>query len=197
MDACVACHREQAPAAVDCASCHTRIRADVPPADHLAGWEWEHGQRARHGDLDTFFRQESCSRCHQRDTCTECHRQVEPRDHTNFFRLRGHGLMASTDRQSCSTCHRQDMCVRCHENTQPASHRQGGFGSSRNGHCQSCHEPLGEQSCGVCHTSTPSHKLAPPKSPRHPAGLNCRQCHGSTARLPHVDNGSDCNQCHH
>jgi hypothetical protein len=26
--------------------------------------------------------------------------------------------------------------------------------------------------------------------------MNCRQCHGMTAPLPHVDKGDDCNACH-
>jgi hypothetical protein len=32
--------------------------------------------------------------------------------------------------------------------------------------------------------------------PGHTPGMNCRQCHGLTAPLPHADNGSECARCH-
>lgn len=195
MGTCVDCHRESEQASTDCATCHVRRRRDVPPKDHRQGWEWEHGKLARHGDLDTLL-SGRCSYCHQRDTCVECHRNVQPRSHTNFFRLRGHGLDASNDRSQCAVCHKPDMCVRCHESTRPDSHR-GPFASPQNTHCLECHLPLQDESCSVCHKQTPSHALAPPKSPRHPnTGLNCRQCHGTTAAMPHADNGTNCNLCH-
>lgn len=194
METCIACHEKRAPAHTNCATCHTKIRKDRAPDDHRGNWERIHGQEARFGDLDALL-SESCSRCHTRDTCMSCHRQVQPRDHTNHFRIRAHGLMASTDRQTCAACHQQNMCVRCHQSTTPASHR-GSFGSARNQHCVSCHAPLGADSCAVCHKGTPSHRLAPPKTPVHPPGANCRQCHDSPATLVHTDNGMDCNACH-
>jgi hypothetical protein len=64
-------------------------------------------------------------------------------------------------------------------------------------HCLTCHEQLSESACSVCHKGTPDHRLAAPKPANHTAGLNCRQCHGHGQPLPHVDNGTDCNSCHH
>lgn len=194
MASCVACHTEQPTAGTDCAACHRERRRDVAPPSHRREWSREHGVEARFGSLDTVLQGE-CAYCHQRDTCLECHRQREPRDHTQFFRIRGHGLQAANDRQACAACHQPDACVRCHAETRPLSHR-GSFGAPRDQHCTSCHLPLQGESCWVCHKSTPSHALATPRSARHVQGLNCRQCHGATASLPHADDGSDCTLCH-
>jgi hypothetical protein len=59
-----------------------------------------------------------------------------------------------------------------------------------------CHQPLGNESCAVCHKGTPSHALATPKPPGHNPAMNCRMCHGNGQPLPHFDNGDDCNSCH-
>jgi hypothetical protein len=42
----------------------------------------------------------------------------------------------------------------------------------------------------------PSHSTAAPQPPSHSPGMNCRQCHGISAPLPHVTKGEDCNICH-
>lgn len=196
METCVACHRKQAPKKNDCADCHRERRQDVAPPSHRRDWKREHGVHARFGSLDTVL-QGDCAYCHKRNQCLECHKKVEPRDHNEFFRIRGHGLMASNDRNACSACHQPDMCIRCHASTRPLSHR-GSFGSPNDTHCLSCHLPLSkDQSCAVCHKSTPSHAQAPARTARHAPGLNCRQCHGAgTASLPHADNGTDCLSCH-
>lgn len=194
MATCVDCHADQAPERNDCATCHRERRQDVAPESHRRDWTREHGVHARFGSLDTVL-QGDCAHCHTRDSCLECHRQVPPRDHGHFFRIRGHGLMASNDRQSCASCHQPDSCVRCHETTPPLSHR-GSWGAPRDQHCTNCHQPLQGEGCFLCHKTTPSHALATPRSPRHVPGLNCRQCHGTTASLPHADDGSDCTQCH-
>jgi hypothetical protein len=76
----------------------------------------------------------------------------------------------------------------------------GNWGSPRNNHCLGCHEPLRNEGCVACHSSTPSHALANPKPPDHNAAMNCRQCHipgGVQPPMPHVDNGDNCNACHH
>jgi hypothetical protein len=122
-----------------------------------------------------------------------------PRDHTNQWRRFGHGISASLDRDRCEACHRPDSCTACHSTVEPASHT-GNFGSPRNTHCLGCHEPLRNEGCVACHSGTPSHALAKPKPPDHNAAMNCRQCHipgGVQPPMPHVDNGSNCNSCHH
>ncbi|MGE0708264.1 MAG: cytochrome c3 family protein [Planctomycetota bacterium] len=195
MASCVDCHERKAQDKTSCATCHRERRKDVAPPSHRQDWDREHGVQARFGGLTAPLKGE-CAYCHKRDTCLDCHRQVQPRSHNNFFRIRGHGLLASNDRQSCAACHQPDMCVRCHEHTRPQSH-VGTWGTPRDQHCVSCHFPLQQEGCATCHKDTHSHGLAPARTPRHAPGLNCRQCHGAgTASLPHADNGTDCLACH-
>lgn len=201
MDLCLDCHSdgeaaEKAPQKDDCAACHKEIRDDVAPKDHKLDWHTEHGRAAVYMDIDGMM-EGRCERCHERDKCTECHRQEQPRSHTNFFRLRGHGLEASNDRTSCKACHQTDMCVRCHEDTIAVPPRR--VGRPSNNHCVGCHEPVSSEStCAVCHKATPSHDaLAPPRPSGHRFfTLDCRSCHGVTAALNHPDTGAECLACH-
>ena len=192
MDDCMQCHADRG-APNECATCHTEIRADLAPPSHALNWSKVHGQAARaHGEQRT----DRCSLCHKENECITCHTQELPESHTNFWRLRGHGVAASMDRQSCAVCHREDSCSACHAEVAPLSHG-GMWGGAQSTHCLSCHFPLQGESCFVCHKSTPSHQLAPPKPPDHTPGMNCTMCHGNGAPLTHVDKGDNCNQCHH
>jgi hypothetical protein len=192
MDDCMACHATQG-ISNDCATCHSVIREDVMPANHGMAWMKVHGAIARAG---TGATSEQCSLCHSESTCTACHQLVPPEDHTQFWRRRGHGFVAGMDRSRCQTCHQPDYCNQCHAHTAPLSHT-GSWGGTRSLHCLSCHLPVQQTGCFTCHRATPSHLLASPKPPDHSAAMNCRQCHGLSAPLPHVDNGADCNVCHH
>jgi hypothetical protein len=196
MDACTRCHeRTQPPGAgpQDCAVCHKEIKKDVSPPSHEHNWRKMHGQSVRAGGEGMSDR---CSLCHTESTCTACHSETAPESHNAFWRTRGHGIAAEMDRGSCAACHRPDSCQRCHADTLPASHT-GMWGSPRDNHCLTCHFPLTGESCAVCHRSAPSHALAAPMPSWHTPGMNCRQCHGVTQPLPHVDNGSTCTMCHH
>jgi hypothetical protein len=191
MDDCMQCHA-QSEAPNECATCHVEIRADVAPDSHAQNWLKTHGQAARaHGAERT----DRCTMCHKENECITCHTQELPESHTNFWRLRGHGVAAALDRQSCAVCHREDSCSSCHADVAPLSHG-GSWGGSTSTHCLSCHFPIQGESCFVCHKSTPSHQMAPPKPPDHTPGMNCIMCHGNGAPLMHVDKGDNCNQCH-
>ncbi len=190
---CLSCHQEQK-VSDDCATCHSVIRRDLAPSSHRASWMQAHGRSTTESDL------ESCSWCHDGergpDTCEGCHLTRQPTSHTNQFRRRGHGLLASIDRRSCQTCHQTDFCVRCHSSVEPTSHKAS-FGSPRNRHCVNCHEPVSrEPRCAICHATTPSHQRVPPMPPWHTTALDCRQCHGAGQALRHPDNGDDCINCH-
>jgi hypothetical protein len=192
MDDCTACHE---PKGVDpsCNTCHTVVDETWAPPSHASAWSRLHGQvfLAR-GDAVA----DRCSTCHSESTCAQCHAEEAPQNHNNFWRIRGHGVVASMNRDNCSTCHRSDFCVRCHENTEPLSH-SGMWGSPRNNHCVGCHFPLKGDGCVTCHKSTPSHNFAPQQPPDHTPGADCRACHGFNAPLVHVDDGSNCSFCHH
>lgn len=195
MDACSQCHATRnVPNA--CSTCHTTLRADVAPPSHDALWTKRHGNVCRASSESTVDR---CVMCHQPADCTTCHQTNPPVNHTNQWRRTGHGISAQLDRESCSTCHKPDTCTSCHSTTQPPNHR-GAFGSQQNQHCITCHEPLQSEGCSACHAGTPSHALAQPKPAGHTPAMNCRQCHlpgGTLPPMPHVDDGSNCNRCHH
>ena len=194
MGRCVECHAERgAPGA--CRTCHSRLDTTVAPDSHARDWKRSHGRCVRSGSEATADR---CSLCHQESACIACHRVEAPDNHTPFWLQRAHGLTARMDRQSCAACHREDTCASCHADSVPASHTAA-FGAPQSRHCGSCHFPLADNGCAACHRDTRSHASAAPKptDPVHVGGQNCRQCHGLSAPLPHVDNGDDCNACHH
>jgi hypothetical protein len=192
MTGCVECHAGRT-VSNDCATCHREIRREVKPGNHEHNWEQLHGKVVR---AATGATADKCTLCHSESTCVACHLDSPPPNHNNFWRLHGHGVAAAMDRQNCAACHRPDSCDRCHESMLPQDHT-GMFGSPRDTHCLSCHFPLQGNACAVCHKSTPSHALAAPMPSWHDPGMNCRQCHGVTQPLPHVDNGSKCTMCHH
>jgi hypothetical protein len=194
MESCQKCHAERK-APSDCSTCHQLYRQDVPPPNHTAQWEREHGRVMRaHNE---GVRVERCDTCHSEASCIACHKSQAPDNHTNYWRRRGHGLAASMDRRNCAACHEPESCDACHSQTKPINHN-GTWGNPQDRHCLSCHEPLSlEANCQVCHKSTPSHALATPMPPWHLPAMDCRQCHGNGQPLPHVDNGTSCIQCHH
>jgi len=192
MTECISCHQEKATAKLECATCHASIDRAHPPENHLVLWPKLHGSCARAGAEAATAN--NCVLCHQVSVCTTCHQTVAPEDHTNFWRLRAHGLASGLDRSRCSTCHTTDYCVRCHQVAAPVSHTAG-WNAPRDAHCTSCHLPLPSSgSCAVCHRDLPGHALAPPKPPWHTAAMICITCHGST--LKHPNNGDNCNSCH-
>jgi hypothetical protein len=193
MTECVSCHQQRAAAKLDCVSCHSSIDRTHPPENHRQLWTKLHGSCARSGgEISTA---NNCSLCHQQNSCTTCHQTVPPEDHTNFWRLRAHGVASSLDRSRCSTCHTTDACNRCHQISSPVSH-SAGWNFPRDNHCTSCHLPLqASGSCAVCHRDTHGHLTAPPKPAWHNPAMNCVACHGATLR--HPNNGDNCNACHH
>ena len=193
MDDCMRCHAE-AGAPNECATCHSEIGTDWRPESHFQGWTQRHGQVFRGASSDLQAR---CSLCHTESSCNTCHMEVAPENHTNFWRRRGHVAEARMNRQNCEACHRSDFCSRCHEEVLPMSHR-GSWGGTQSTHCLTCHFPLRAEGCITCHKGAPSHLEATPlpTDPTHSPGLDCRQCHGITAPLPHVDKGDECILCH-
>ena len=193
MASCMACHesREQPN---ECATCHSEVDRSWRPPSHDLGWERLHGHASRTCAGDPA---RECSTCHDERTCADCHLVTPPRSHDHAFRTRTHGFHASLDRDSCSTCHEPDTCSQCHLSTTPRSHAPATFGGAVSMHCIGCHLPLEDNGCSVCHQAAPSHALATPKPDWHHPAMNCRQCHGVSAPLPHVEKGDDCNACHH
>ncbi len=196
--ACTQCHanwREK----LLCEKCHKETRYNIPPRDHeKANYIETHGKEFKRGTLSIWERgagRQMCFECHAGEYCINCHQDQAPRDHTNQWRLAGHGVTAGIDRDRCEVCHKVDFCVRCHENTRPRSHMAGwGFPVDR--HCINCHP----SNCFVCHRGTQSHLEATDKPidkiHSSPAAL-CRDCHRrGGGGLFHTDNGDNCLICH-
>lgn len=191
MDTCQDCHTEQK-VQNECATCHQRIRIDQKPETHLFAWQQMHGPMSRAHDGSNAGK---CSLCHTEDSCATCHLEQAPQNHNNYFRRRGHGASARMDRENCSACHRSDSCDSCHRDARPINH-VGTWGAPLDNHCVSCHLPLAATDCATCHDGAPSHTTATALPSNHSPGMNCRQCHGLTAPMPHADNGATCTACH-
>lgn len=153
------------------------IRADerIPfprPGSHRSSWLEYHGRSVFTGGGSAGRPDKACLVCHERSDCMICHTTQMPRDHTNFWRTRGHGLQASGNRERCLACHRQDYCIRCHSETAPRTHTA----SWTSRHCGWCHFSSGTTpagNCAVCHRQAP-HAAAPHPVP---AALDCLMCH--------------------
>ncbi|NTW99265.1 MAG: hypothetical protein HGB35_04925 [Geobacteraceae bacterium] len=122
------------------------------PASHDISWMNRHGSVSK-------VKIDDCLECHMdKVSCIKCHQEVAPRNHTPAWTKKGHGLEARWDRSSCTACHKEDSCNECHMNTRPSSHRPGwgGSGSTQNGHCGTCHYPVQDTTCFVCHKAAHS-----------------------------------------
>lgn len=196
MKDCTGCHKERG-GPEDCRACHESWARDVKPATHRGDWERGHGLAARlNRENVTVAAVERCELCHARSACDSCHLRDAPRNHTEAWRTATHGLTAAIDRSRCTACHAADSCNRCHQVQPPHTHNAGSWSSPRNGHCVSCHAPLSSSACFTCHKGTPRHAAAPARPASHVRVGDCRPCHAPGSRLPHADNGSDCNACH-
>ena len=168
-EACKECHD---PVSARCDTCHIPNTFDraVRPMTHRGAWTEFHGGIAMFNEEGLHG--QDCFTCHQRNDCVACHTTQAPRDHTNFWRTRTHGLMAGSDRERCLNCHRQDYCVRCHAETAPRTH----IGNWQDRHCPWCHLDGAsgpEENCRVCHRQalhiSAPHTVQP--------SLDCRLCH--------------------
>lgn len=196
MATCMDCHTERK-VKTDCATCHTEIREDRKPPTHDDFFRRNHGQVvAGLRGMDPL--PADCAICHKdRTSCDDCHRDMPPTNHTNFWRIRGHAFETAMDRGSCQVCHgTTDFCLRCHEEVKPRDHF-GAFAAPLNRHCIECHLPVRTSRCQTCHLDTPSHDMSPrlPGNAPHMTtnSADCRACH---VPLPHLDNGDDCLLCH-
>ncbi|MCA8968957.1 MAG: hypothetical protein KDC95_04210 [Planctomycetes bacterium] len=193
---CLECH-EKTDRGNDCAVCHEVLRHDVAPPSHAMDWKRLHGSESRH--MIDGLGQTTCAQCHEDtvESCSKCHQREMPESHNNFWRIRGHSLLASNDRQLCATCHQPDHCLACHRSTRPRSHR-GAFGPPGNRHCVGCHvEPAAKAGCTVCHQE-PMHPLGNsiPGNTAHQRAkspFDCMSCH---VALKHANPGIDCRACH-
>ena len=118
---CAQCHVEQE----DCTTCHRLMK----PANHTLAWN-----RKLHG-AHAGWDSQSCSVCHEEDSCMKCHKETQPRSHRASF--------ASPRNNHCVECHvpAETSCTICHETIEHRSaprspHDEGG---GFPGNCAECH----------------------------------------------------------
>ena len=157
---CLDCHKlpaeHLAGADTSCATCHLslaeattlpreRVAKFGTPANHDAAnfmTSRGHGELAKPPAGTDWAVAPSCTTCHARDFCAQCHVNApevkliqamapdprslaitaelkEPASHEDGRFLARHGGQARKDAASCATCHTQQSCVACHR-TQPA-----------------------------------------------------------------------------
>ena len=179
MDDCLSCHADRALGG-DCAVCHREIRRDSLLDTHGTTWTLQHGAVVLSGLTDQT--RHRCEMCHSESACGSCHLSQPPRDHTTFWRRRGHGVHASLDRERCVTCHRADSCVACHQIARPMSHGATWSKKPMYGHCVDCHVDPSGAGCPTCHPSSDAHSTAPPLTvywrTSHPVIRQpCDSCH--------------------
>ncbi|MEP6745424.1 MAG: cytochrome c3 family protein [Gemmatimonadota bacterium] len=192
---CATCHRplSEAPAALTSAQV---ARFPAPPSHAVAGFgaDGGHAAAARAGDR-------SCSTCHARDFCAECHldgailpsisalgpdrRSLAlsvnlrgPASHRRTDFERAHGGQARASIQVCATCHTQPSCSACHATTPRAALTLA------------THDPRPGRDGAVIRTPPPSHREASWASGHGPPAAarpqSCAACHAR----------SDCLDCH-
>jgi len=165
---CIDCHQQRGSDALQCAVCHTKIRRDEKPANHVAGFQGTHGALAppawQKGDK-TSWRDPAggtCALCHSvPNDCNACHTSVKPDTHAEAGFRHAHGTgyldagMVPFEDSSCSLCHEENSCVRCHQTTKPRNHTlswqrrfHGVTASIDRETCLVCHK---QQFCTRCH----------------------------------------------
>jgi hypothetical protein len=141
---------------LQCKDCHGQDR--FLPSYHMPAGKWKRRHGHKVNTLVTPGRRikseiplkpghvYDCGLCHVDDACRKCHQLNRPKDHTGFWRMRGHGIRALAEREPCAFCHVETFCVRCHQNTKPINHRGNWKGTHpravAGGHTERC---------SVCH----------------------------------------------
>ncbi len=207
---CSTCHTRES-----CTACHAGVPAPAvralaafgpgraagalvarkKPVNHTANFGEKHGPVASAAAR-------SCSTCHVRTTCLECHRPDAARTsgfHPTGF-LNRHPSAAYAREASCSDCHdSRQFCASCHNQAGMTSSRLLGTGANYPdakqtflfGHgqtarqglesCDSCHA---ERDCLTCHSSVGGRRFnphGPGFDPNRLARKNpqmCAACHG-------------------
>jgi hypothetical protein len=223
MSACLQCHRDGSQER-HCADCHlaklgglietTFAHGELVPArdglgdQHGPGFAQHHEQQARQVGA-------TCTACHDRSECVECHQGVvKPMDFHPGNYLLTHAVDARRGRPDCNACHRyESFCVGCHERSglgtrgvskfdsndpnhlfHPAGWATAGVGPNLHAQqarrnvtsCASCHR---EEDCLKCHTAEPGNTV---RASPHPNGwrgsLRCRAMDRANRRM--------CLRCH-
>ena len=119
---CSQCHTDEQD---DCMKCHRVMK----PTNHTVAWN-----RKLHG-MQAEMNSQSCSVCHEEESCVKCHKNTQPRSHRASF--------SAPRNNHCVSCHvpAETSCTICHESIEHRSairtpHDAGGGYA---GNCAACH----------------------------------------------------------
>jgi predicted CXXCH cytochrome family protein len=133
------------------------------PASHLkAGFTDKHGALAEANS-------QSCSNCHTRESCQQCHSGNVGADQIARLAVRNtapgvdlstrkraahpanfaqaHGTTAGASGESCTSCHAEKFCSDCHQGAESRKFHVANFAAR---HAQAVY--AGENECASCHT---------------------------------------------
>lgn len=211
---CASCHTQES-----CLACHTG-KPTVAMALHPAGPGRGKGavirrrRPASHGsDFSEVHgpvadaRPETCSGCHVRPQCLDCHRpnaaEATPGYHPAGF-LSRHPAAAYSRETSCSDCHNSgQFCADCHVSAGLSARgrlnagfhdaKQGfvlGHGQAARQNLESCVACHSERDCLSCHSARAGQRFNPHGPGFDPATLRrknsqaCTACHGALIPNP-------------
>jgi hypothetical protein len=189
---CGSCHLPLAD--TSCATCHTDLEAhrqEAPRDTHRGGW----GQPANN----------HCGSCHVRLPTPAAPPVTALRSRRARRRRRRHrttspGVAGSTRTATAATCRsptpsaRSATASRGHD-TPPPSHDSSFNRAPTYGHRNSCHFPVSQESCAVCHRGD---EHGPPMMPDwHDTISDCLYCHPSSEPTNHpLTDMETCLRCH-
>lgn len=232
-ETCATCHTQES-----CSRCHAnagavpaiaslgsneRVAAVVAnkkplypkPADHKqAGFIAEHGTIAQEGIA-------SCSNCHTRNSCQQCHAGSSAADEMARLPVRtagmapgvnlksrtrtahpagfanAHGTAAGAGGESCTSCHEQNFCSSCHQGADSKRFHPANFAAR---HSDAVYGSDGECSschnresfCQSCHTGLGLNSTGRRTTTFHNAQSVWLLQHGQPAR----QNMESCTSCH-
>jgi hypothetical protein len=214
---CLACHgiRTAHFSAPDtaCGTCHLSLaEATGLPEARIAKFEKPashddqgfltskgHGEIAKRGDR-------SCSVCHARDFCTQCHVNAPevkaiqalepdpralalkaelkaPASHQGSRFLSQHGGKAKRDPESCATCHTQESCVACHRNRPTIVLALHSAGPGRANGAQIERKKPGYHTADFADRHAPIASSSPATCSACHARTECLECHRPNAAM--------------
>ncbi len=196
-ESCVGCHAPPLPRGVTALPSRRTAPAQGVDAVRLAPASHDAGSFARQHAEEAATAGTSCTACHERTSCAECHASGrEAVFHPGGF-LERHSIDAFARRLECANCHdRQAFCADCHRSsgrlpvgvTGVIYHDAEGVWLLRHGQaarqglesCVSCHR---QQDCLQCHSQLGAFRVNPhgrdfdAERARQRNPFVCRTCH--------------------
>ncbi len=180
MATCITCH-DGKKASNKCSLCHVK-EIERDRSEFNGTWIATHKRDIKDSG------EESCTHCHHKDYCTNCHKTMFP--HPRDFESSPHIADARKNGDRCKRCHDKGFCDACHEMKWQhpidwvRTHVEDAEKDRKK--CQECHK---QDFCDDCHTKLAQHQTGyigkhSAEARQHPE--RCKHCHEK----------SYCEKCH-